>query len=255
MTEQQFATPRPVRLELRLAAGDVRVTTVDGDQSTVTLEGPQKVIDATRVALTGDRLVIEQRRRSGVGWFGHWQESPRVHARVPHRSDVEIVTASADARLDGTFGRLGMTSASGDLVVTGELDRDAQVKTVSGDVRLPRVGGVTVRTVSGNVAAEWVAGSVMVKSVSGDVWVGSLREGQVKVESVSGDIELGIASGASVDVDASSASGELSSEVPLSDTPSGHAGPAVVIRGTTVSGDFRVFHAAAKPPGTLAISR
>jgi DUF4097 and DUF4098 domain-containing protein YvlB len=111
-------------------------------------------------------------------------------------------------------------------------------------VRLPRVvGDVTVRTVSGDLVAESVDGCVSVKSVSGDVRVHSLREGTVTVQNVSGDVELGIAPGASIDVDAGSASGELSSEVPLSNMPGDDAGPTVVVRGNTVSGDFRVIRA------------
>jgi hypothetical protein len=245
MPEQRFDTPRPVRLEVKLAMADVQVTTVDEPESTVTLDGSPKLVSATKVDLTGDRLVIEQRRKSFVGFFDRWDEALHVHVRVPQGSGVEIITAAGDARLDGSFAGLEAKTASGDVRMTGELDGGANVKTVSGDVRLPRVvGGLSVRTVSGGVEAESVDGSVSVKSVSGDVRVGSLTQGKVTVRSVSGDVELGIAAGTSVDVDAGSASGDLSSEVQLSDAPGGDPGPTVVIRSHTVSGDFRVFRAA-----------
>jgi Toastrack DUF4097 len=245
MTEQRFNTPNPIRLDAMVAAGRIQITSVDGDESTVRLEGPPKLIDVMRVELVGDRLVIAPRRKSFFGWFGHLEQELDVQVRIPHGSEVEFTTASGEAWLEGTFASLQSKSAAGSIVFTGSLEGDARVQTVSGNARLGRVSGdLNANSVSGNVTAEFVGGSATVKSVSGVLQIGSLREGNVNVQSVSGDVELGIASGTSVDVDAKSASGALSSEVPLSGTPAADSGPTVVIRGNTVSGNFRVVRAA-----------
>lgn len=245
MIEQRFDTTTPVRLELKLPLADVQITTIDGSESTVTLQGSQKLLDATTVELIGDHLVIEQQRKLFSGLLERLDGTLRVRACVPHGSRVELTTASGDATLAGSFGGLEARSASGTVRVTGDLGGDATVKTVSGDARLPHVGcDLDVRTVSGSVDAESVDGSVTVRSVSGDVRVGVLREGTVTVQSVSGNVQLGVAQGTNLDLDAGTASGALSSEVPLHDAPTGEPGPTLVVRSTTVSGDVRILRAA-----------
>jgi len=104
MSIQQFTTPAPVRLDVTVAAGTLDIATVEGDESTVTIDGSQKALETMHVELVGDRLVVEQRRKSLIGFLDRLDDSLRVRARVPQGSGVQIVTASGEATLDGSFG-------------------------------------------------------------------------------------------------------------------------------------------------------
>jgi hypothetical protein len=244
MPEHTFHTPEPVELEIKVPAGDVEIETIDGDRSYVEVTGSDRLVEQTAVEQRGRRIIVEHRAR---GWTGvTFGASLRIHARVPHGSNPELSTAAADMALRGRFGSLEAKSASGDLVVQGEVERDARVKTVSGDVHLPAVGGdLELQTVSGDAETTSVGGDVRTKSVSGDVRVEVVRQGKVTAQSVSGDIAVGIAPGTNLDVDAGSVSGDLASEVALgSDAGAVGDGPTVVVRGKTVSGDFKLFRAA-----------
>jgi hypothetical protein len=251
MPDHRFQTTDPVELVIRVPSGDIDIETVDGDESLISLDGDEKLIEMTEVRQEGRRIVVELKGKKSFGVtisigdfsFGS-SSSMRVRARVPHGSTPILSTAAADMKVRGRVQSLEVKSASGDLVVNGEVERDAEIKTVSGDVRLERVGGeLRVQTVSGDVNAQSVGGSIVSKTVSGDLRIESVREGQVTAQSVSGDIELGVAAGTNLDVDAGSVSGDLASEVPLGSDPDalGGDGPALVVRGKTVSGDFRVF--------------
>jgi Putative adhesin len=252
MPEHRFHTPEPIELEIKIPAGDIHIETVEGDESFVSLDGVDKLLDLAEVRQEGRRIVVELKGKKSFGLtisIGDFNFGPgglRVRARVPHGSTTNLQTSSADMKLRGRVRSLDVKTVSGDLVVNGEIEREATVKTMSGDVRLERVGGeLRVQTVSGDVNAQSVGGSIVAKSVSGDFRVESAREGHVTAQSVSGDIELGVPAGTLLDVDAGSVSGDLASEVPLGSDPGADLadGPTLVVRGKTVSGDFRVFRA------------
>jgi DUF4097 and DUF4098 domain-containing protein YvlB len=255
MAEHRFHTPEPIELDVQVPIGDIDVETIDGDESFVTVTGSEKILAHMRVELEGRTLVVAMKGKNtfgisiSIGDFSFFQGGSgglHVRAQVPHSSAASITTASADTKLRGRYAKLNAKSASGDLVVSGEIEGDANLKTVSGDARFDRIGGdLRGNTVSGDVAAGTIDGSVEIRSVSGDVRFGSVRAGTVTVQSVSGDIEVGVAPGTNLDVDAGSVSGDLTSEVPLGSEPGGGGdGPVLVVRGKTISGDFRVFRAA-----------
>ncbi|HVT64739.1 MAG TPA: DUF2807 domain-containing protein [Mycobacteriales bacterium] len=142
MIDQRYDTPRPVQLEVKLPIANVEVSTVDGSESTVTVTGTERMLDLIRVECVGDRLVIDMKHKVFGGW-GHRFGAIDVHVTVtvPHRSAVSIASAAGDAFLDGTFERLDAKGASGELHAAGEVLGDVSIKTVSGDIRLPHIGG------------------------------------------------------------------------------------------------------------------
>jgi len=252
MLERTFHTPLPLELEVGIPSGDIEVETTEGEESNITVEGDDRLLEEVDIRHDGDRLVVAYR---GKGKFG-FSLSPlslvfgselRVRASLPHGAGVKVKTASADTDLQGHFGPLGINSVSGDVRARGEIVGGASLKTVSGDADLDRVeGDLSAHTVSGDLRIGPIAGSADLKTVSGDLRLQSVTVGDVRFSSVSGDIEIGIASGSALDVDAGSTSGDLSSEVPLASEPvagEGEAAPTVVLRGRTVSGDVKVFRA------------
>lgn len=253
MIEQSFHTPLPLTLEISIPSGDIDVDTADGEETSLTIDGDERMLEHVEVRHDGNRVSVTLRDKNKIGFsfslgsmiFGNG--GLRVKARVPDGASVKVKTASADTEIDGQLLSLDVNGVSGDVRMRGEIAGDATIKTVSGDVELGRVvGDVTMQTVSGDSRVRAIVGSVDTKSVSGDIRLEALTAGDARFSSVSGDIEIGIAAGSLLDVDAGSTSGDLASEVPLaSEPPSGEgaAAPMVILRGRTVSGDVRVFRA------------
>jgi DUF4097 and DUF4098 domain-containing protein YvlB len=100
-----------------------------------------------------------------------------------------------------------------------------------------------VNTASGDVLVREAASSVRANSASGDQIIGSVSEGKVDVKTASGDIKVGIREGSTLWVDARSRSGEVRSELPVSDLPPEGDAPHVELRANSMSGDITVVRA------------
>jgi DUF4097 and DUF4098 domain-containing protein YvlB len=268
--------------EVRLETADVKETTVvleplrDNDSSTAAVVNAR--VDL-RQRSEGHEVVIDV-REPGKGLGGLFRGAEvLVAVTCPEGTSVESKTGSADVEGRGQYGSVEVETGSGDVefaqigeearvnaasgdVQLGEVGRDARINTASGDVQVKSVGAdakvnsasgdviirevggeLSVNTASGDVLVREVAGSVSVNSASGDQEIGSVGGGKVTLKSASGDVKVGIPEGTNLWVDARSRSGEVRSELPVSDLPPEGDAPVVELRANTMSGDITVARA------------
>src|SRR5215218_1618141 len=200
MRTESFSTPEPVRLEIRIPAGDVEIETAEGTETVVELEfrgrDAEQVEHEARIEARGREIVIESAQR--MGQDGDY----RVRVVTPHGVDVRAELASADIIGRGRFDEVEIDIASGD------------------------------------VSLDQVAAAARIHSASGDVDV--RESSAARINSASGDVEVGIAKGSRLWVDAQSLSGSTSSELELEGAPADDEGPLVELRAQTMSGDIAV---------------
>jgi DUF4097 and DUF4098 domain-containing protein YvlB len=265
--------------EVRLETADVQETTVvleplrDNDASTAAVANARVEL---RERGSGHEIVVDARDR-GRGIFR--SAEVLVSVTCPIGTSVEAKSGSADIAGRGRFGSVEIETGSGDVefgeiagearvnaasgdVQLGTVDGDARLNTASGDVQIRVVAGeakvntasgdIIVREVHGEFSANSASGDVLVRearssvgvnTASGDQEIGSVVQGSVSLKSASGDLKVGIAEGSTLFVDARSRSGEVRSELPVSDVPPENGGPAVELNANTMSGDITVARA------------
>jgi DUF4097 and DUF4098 domain-containing protein YvlB len=285
MRTETFQTPGKVRTDLRLGAGEIRLTSGEDGQTVVSLE-PLRDNDASREAVENARLELRERggeyevvveiRDRGRGFGFSRGAEIRIDVRCPDGTDVEAKSGSADIEARGRFGSVDVETGSGDVELE-ELAGEARVSAASGDISVRSIGGeARLNTASGDQRVESIAGdaklnsasgdvvirsalgNVEVNSASGDVHVGEARSsvsintasgdqeigsavaGRVTLKSASGDLEIGIREGSTLHVDARSRSGDVRSEMPVSDSPPEGDAPHIELRADTMSGDITV---------------
>lgn len=278
MRRETFETPGELLLTLKLPRGEVELETVDGEQATVELESvhdserARQQIERSEITLRergdGHELFVDadpedfgfRRGRVTISFSGR-RDSIRVRVRVPHGTDLNVTTGSADISARGRFGEIESKTASGDIRFE-EVARDASIKVAAGDVKVDRVGGslkvqsaagdvaagevggtVEVKTASGDVSVDEAGDSVSVQSASGDVRVGAVSKGSVELKSLSGDLLVGIRRGSRVYMDVKTVTGDARSELDVGDAPDDDEGPLVNLRATAMSGDIKIVRA------------
>ena len=288
MRTETFQTPGPVRTEIRVGAGEVRLDTGETGQTTVALE-PLRDNEASREAVETARLELRERggeyevvvdvRDRGRGFGFSRGAEVRIEIRCPDGTSVEAKTGSADIEGRGRFGSIDVETGAGDVqfdqvggdarinaasgdVVLDSVGGEARINTASGDLQLGSVAGearlnsasgdvvvreaearLEVNSASGDVLVREAASSVNVNTASGDQMIGSAVQGKVNLKSASGDMKIGVREGSTLWVDARSRSGEVRSELPVSDTPPNGDGPHIELRANTMSGDITVARA------------
>jgi DUF4097 and DUF4098 domain-containing protein YvlB len=267
--------------EVRLETAEVQETTVeleplrDNDASKAAIENARVEL---RERGAGHEVVIDVRDR-GKGFGFSKGAEVLVAVTSPEGTSVEAKTGSAEVEGRGRFGAVEVETGSGD-VEFGEIALDANINAASGDVQLGSVGGnarvntasgdtqvrsiggdakinsasgdvqirevqgeLSVNSASGDVQIREAASSVGVNTASGDQQIGSVTTGKVTLKSASGDLKVGIREGSTLWVDARSRSGEVTSELPVSELPPDGDGPTVELRANTMSGDITVARA------------
>src|SRR5436190_4834499 len=268
--QKTFETQGPVTLDLRLTSGEVGVgPTLEGRVEIELIahdEESQTLVDAARVELRGDRLLVDvpSKSRGFTISFFLGRQGITCNVRCPASSTLEARTKSADVTARGPLRDAAVSTASGSVELR-LVERNLTVKTASGDVSADHVGAsATVQTASGDVRIGFVGSTVNVDAVSGDVRIGeslgdsrvvtvsgdqdhgAVSTGNVTAQSVSGDVEIAVRRGTRVYLDCNTLSGDTSSELDMTGEPV-TTGPQIEIRAKTVSGDIRITRAPAAP--------
>jgi hypothetical protein len=236
-----FQTPDPIDASVEVAAGSVRLTGTERDDTVVDVRprdesrpADVKAAEQTRVDYRNGKLAVTAGKR-GLS-FGR-TGAVEIDIALPSRSRLRATLASADVRADGEYAECRLSSASGDLAVervTGNVEADTAsgaitVQSAEGNVVLSTASGraeigvlngdLKFRAASGELVIERLRGSVNARTASGSVAITSAVSGSVSVQTGSGDIKVGIAQGTAARLDLLTGSGTVTNRMQPSDGP------------------------------------
>jgi len=247
-----FSTPEPITASIEVVSGVVNIVASQRDDTVVDVRprdpnraSDVRVADGTQVDFRNGTLDVSAGRRFvSLGRGG----AVAIDIELPSRSRLQVSSASADVRAEGTFGDCRFATASGDTTiasVTGNIKADS----ASGDVSVSDItGDIKFRAASGSLSVTRLRGTVNGQTASGDTSVAVASSGEVSVQTGSGDVAIGIPEGTAARLDVRTHSGEVRN------TLESAAGPAdgddtLTVHVRTGSGDIRVQRATAGVAG------
>lgn len=209
---------------------------VGGDTCVVEYHGPSRM--ACTAEVKNGTLVIQEKlaRRLSLRNLFNLKDS-RLTVFLPQRQydelTLEIVSGDIDMPSGDVFRDLELMTVSGDIKLAGAGGGDVTVETVSGDVEIRdgRVSQLKVRTTSGSMelTAVLAEDQAALRTVSGNIDILSSDAESLEISTTSGDVHTALQTAKEYVTHTTSGEVTIASNVP-------GAGRCGI---TTVSGDIR----------------
>jgi hypothetical protein len=236
--DETHAVAADATITVNSISGTVRI--VGSERGEVRITGTLgRGIEKLEVTGSGPRLdirVIYPRNCNDCG-------DAELELAVPVGSRPEVQTVSADIGVSGVKGDVRVESVSGEVTIS--TDGSVRAKTVSGELKIDGGGPrLEATSVSGDVVATMPSVSdAELETVSGDIRVASALapKGRLEAHSVSGSIELTVPAGTGAVFEAESFSGSIRNELTAEATTVDKHGPGRSLRVVTGDGLARVY--------------
>lgn len=171
----ELHVPKSALVRASTTYGEVEISGIDGRVEAVTRVAPLRLHDLGG-DVRGETVSGELRLERILG-------------------AVTVATQSGSISASGIQRGLSANTASGEVTASSIEGGRVECKSVSGDVKVERVGleaplDITVESVSGDVTLTEAHGNIALKAVSGDVTTSGIRTARLQGQTVSGDVSL-----------------------------------------------------------------
>ena len=177
-------------LTVRVASGDVSVSVRNSTTVQVQVVNiDQRDTEHLKIYQEGNAVYVVFDPDNG-------RSDARFKITAPSTFHQDITTAGGDVSISGeVLGNIKAKTAGGD-ISTDDVGGDVMLKTAGGDISLGVAGGnAEVTTAGGDITAKSVEGKLQAKTSGGDIKVGDVGS-ELRATTAGGDIKLGNVAGA-----------------------------------------------------------